>query len=184
MKPYLDSMLWVYCFEGHPAFGPPTQTFVNRMRAARHEFLSSHLILAEVPVLPKRNRDIFTATTYRRFFLSSAVHLIPFALDPAERFADLRAAARVKPADALHLALAASAGADYFVTVRLRVFSKVPSAARAAVAGRMRESARRMRRFMVTPWRERVAVGRLVCSHRARAGVRGCRPDLGKFNYL
>jgi predicted nucleic acid-binding protein len=123
MKLYLDSMLWVYYFEGHQVFGPPTQSFVNRMRRARHEFLSSHLILAEVLVLPKRNGDIFTATTYRRFFLSSAVHLIPFGLDVAERFADLRASARVKPADALHLALAASAGTDYFVTTDTKLHS-------------------------------------------------------------
>jgi predicted nucleic acid-binding protein len=131
MKLYLDSMLWVYYFEGHPQFGPPTQSFVNRMRSSRHEFLSSHLILAEVLVLPKRNRDIFTATTYRRFFLSSAVHLIPFGLDVAERFADLRATTRIKPADALHLALAASSGADYFVTHDTKLHSlTVPGVSR------------------------------------------------------
>jgi predicted nucleic acid-binding protein len=101
------------------------------MRSTRHEFLSSQLILGEVLVLPKRNRDIFTATTYRRFFLSSAVHLIPFGLDTAERFADLRAATRVKPADALHLALAASAGTDYFVTTDTKLHSlTIPGIAR------------------------------------------------------
>jgi len=131
MKLYLDSMLWVYYFEGHPVLGPPTQSFVNRMRSSRHEFLSSHLILGEVLVLPKRNRDIFTAMTYRRFFLSSAVHLIPFQLDATERFADLRASTRVKPADALHLALAASAGTDYFVTTDAKLHSlTIPGIAR------------------------------------------------------
>ena len=42
--------------------------------------------------------------------------MIPFAAEAADRFADLRSSSRVKPADALHLALAASVGADYFVT--------------------------------------------------------------------
>jgi predicted nucleic acid-binding protein len=116
MKLYLDSMLWVYYFEGHRDFGPPTRSSVNHWRSARHEFLSSFLILAEVLVLPKRNGDIFTATTYRRFFLSQSVRLIPLGADTAEHFADIRASKRVKPADALHLALAASAGTDYFVT--------------------------------------------------------------------
>ena len=116
MKLYLDSMLWIYYFEGHTTFGPPTQSFVNRMRFAHHEFLSSNLILAEVLVVPKRNGDLFTATRYRRFCLSSAITLIPFTTDTAERFADIRATTRAKPADALHLALAASAGTDYFVT--------------------------------------------------------------------
>ena len=74
-------------------------------------------------VVPKKNRDVFTATKYRRFFLSSAVSLIPFGTDVAERFADLRASTRVKPADALHLALAASAGSDYFVTTDTKLHS-------------------------------------------------------------
>jgi hypothetical protein len=57
MKLYLDSMFWIYYFEGHTTFGPPTQSFVNRMRFAHHEFLSSNLILAEVLVVQKRNGD-------------------------------------------------------------------------------------------------------------------------------
>jgi predicted nucleic acid-binding protein len=116
MNLYLDSMLWIYYFEGHHTFGPPTQSFVDRMRLGRHEFHSSNLILAETLVIPKRNADLFTATKYRRFFLSQAVTLIPFTTDTAERFADIRASTRAKPADSLHLALAASAGTDYFVT--------------------------------------------------------------------
>jgi predicted nucleic acid-binding protein len=42
--------------------------------------------------------------------------MVPLSTDVAERFADIRAITRVKPADALHLAFAASAGTDYFVT--------------------------------------------------------------------
>jgi hypothetical protein len=33
MKLYLDSMLWVYSFEGHPNFGPTSRAFAARMRA-------------------------------------------------------------------------------------------------------------------------------------------------------
>jgi predicted nucleic acid-binding protein len=116
MKLYLDSMLWIYYFEGHATFGPPTQSFVHRMRSAQSDFIASHLNLAEVLVIPKRNGDLFTATRYRRFFTSSAVNVAPFTTDTAERFADIRASTRAKPADALHLALAASAAVNYFVT--------------------------------------------------------------------
>jgi hypothetical protein len=42
--------------------------------------------------------------------------------------------------------------------VTVRVLSKLPSAARAEVVGRIRERARRMRRFMVAPWRRHVAM--------------------------
>jgi predicted nucleic acid-binding protein len=116
MNLYLDSMQWIYFFEQNPLFFPQTRSMIMRNQAARSTFLSSHLILAEVLVVPKRNGEIFTATRYRRYFVSSAVNLIPFGTEAAELFADIRAALRVKPADALHLALAASAATDYFVT--------------------------------------------------------------------
>jgi predicted nucleic acid-binding protein len=123
MNVYLDSMQWIYFFERNPLFHPQTRSMILRAQAARSSFLSSPLVLAEVLVVPKKNGDVFTATKYRRFFLSSAVSLIPFGADAAERFADLRASTRVKPADALHLALAASAGTDYFVTTDAKLHS-------------------------------------------------------------
>jgi len=115
MKLYLDSMVWVYFFEKHPVFNPAVRAFMARSQAARHTFLSSlssDLILAEMLVVPKRAGNLFTATRYRHFFQSRTVALVPFSSDIAERFSDLRASSRVKPADALHLALAASANAD------------------------------------------------------------------------
>ena len=123
MNVYLDSMQWIYFFEQNPLFHPQTRSMILRTQATRGVFLSSHLILAEVLVVPKRNGDAFTAAKYRRFFLSSAVNLIPFTTDIAERFADIRASTRVKPADALHLALAASAGIDNFVTTDTKLHS-------------------------------------------------------------
>jgi len=116
MKLYLDSMQWIYFFEQNPLFLAQTRSLMQRAEASRSILLSSNLSLAELLVVPKRNGDIFTVTKYRRFFLSSAVSLIPFTTDAAERFADIRASTRAKPADSLHLALAASAGTDYFVT--------------------------------------------------------------------
>jgi predicted nucleic acid-binding protein len=123
MKLYLDSMIWVYILEGNPISGTSAREFLARMRSGHHEFLSSNLVLAEVLVLPKRNSDVFTAAKYRRLFTPPGVTILPFSTDVAERFADLRASTRVKPADALHLALAASAGTDYFVTTDTKLHS-------------------------------------------------------------
>lgn len=85
MNVYLDSMQWIYFFEQNPLFYPQTRSMIVRAQAARCNFLSSHLILAEILVVPKKNRDIFTATRYRRFFLSASVNLIPF--EPTQRSA-------------------------------------------------------------------------------------------------
>ena len=123
MNLYLDSMIWVYILEGNPIFGTSAREFFARMRSAHHEFLSSNLVLAEVLVLPKRNADLSTVAKYRRLFTPPGVTILPFGAETAERFADLRATTRVQPADALHLALAASAGTDYFVTTDAKLHS-------------------------------------------------------------
>jgi predicted nucleic acid-binding protein len=115
-------MLWIYFFEDNPQFHRTTHAFIARVQAAGYQFLSSYLVFAEVLVAPKRNYDIFTAARHRRFFHSPAVTLVPLSADAAERFADLRASTRVKPADALHLALA-SARTDYFVTTDTKLHS-------------------------------------------------------------
>jgi len=127
MRIYLDTMIWVYFLERHPVFDSSAHEFVDRMRASKHEFLSSNLILGEVLVMPKRNADIFTAAQYRRLFLPPGVTNIPFGTDAAERFAEIRATTRAKPADSLHLAFAASAGTDYFVTTDAKLHAiKIP----------------------------------------------------------
>jgi predicted nucleic acid-binding protein len=68
MRLYLDSMLWIYFFEKNPQFHPTASVLIERNEKAGSIFVSSHLILAEVLVIPKRNRDNFTSTKYRRFF--------------------------------------------------------------------------------------------------------------------
>jgi predicted nucleic acid-binding protein len=120
MNVYLDAMQWIYFYEHNPSFYSETRAMVVRAQSSASTFLASHFTLAEILVLPKRNRDLFLAAKYRRFFLSQAVRLVPFGTDAAERFADLRASNRVKPADALHLALAALAGSAYFITTDIK----------------------------------------------------------------
>jgi predicted nucleic acid-binding protein len=131
MNVYLDSMQWIYFFEQNPLFYSDTRALVVRAQSTASSFLASHLVLAEVLVLPKRKTDLFLVAKYRRFFLSQAVRLIPFGSDVAERFAELRASTRVTPADALHLALAASAETDCFVTTDTKLHTlTIPGIAR------------------------------------------------------
>jgi predicted nucleic acid-binding protein len=116
VKVYLDTMLWVFYFEGHLPFGPPTRKFVDRLTLSNAELVASPLSLAELLVLPKRTGNAFAAAQYRSFFRSQAVSLRNFDLATAERFGNIRAFARVKPADTFHLAIAAEAGTEFFVT--------------------------------------------------------------------
>ncbi len=64
-----------------------------------------------------RNNEHFTIASYRRMILSSATtEVVSFGVDAVMNFATLRASERTQPADSIHLALAASANADLFLT--------------------------------------------------------------------
>ena len=116
MRLYLDTMEWVYHFEDNPRFGPAATTLVGRIAQARHTAVSSLFVLSEILVVPKRDQNEFAIAKLRRFFSSAAVTLAPYSLNAVELSTTLRAINRVKPLDALHLAIAATATVDYFVT--------------------------------------------------------------------
>jgi predicted nucleic acid-binding protein len=114
---YLDSMVWIYLFEGNPEFGTAAQKLLSDLRAGGHTLLTSHFLLGEILVVPVRKKDAFTVASYRRLLVeTSAVEVVPFTAETAVQFATIRAAHKTSSPDALHLALAASARADVFVT--------------------------------------------------------------------
>jgi predicted nucleic acid-binding protein len=110
-------MVWIYLFEGSPDFGTSAQALLSYIRAGEHTLLTSHFLLGEILVVPIRKNDAFTVASYRRMLVeTSAVEVLPFTAETAVQFATIRAAHRTSSPDALHLALAASGGADVFVT--------------------------------------------------------------------
>lgn len=122
MRIYLDSMVWIYLLEGNSQFGIAAQELLKKIRAGKHTLLTSNFLLAEVLVMPVRRNDVFTIASYRRLLLAdAAVEITPFTAETAMHFAELRAVHRTAPADSIHLALAASAKADVFITVDARL---------------------------------------------------------------
>jgi predicted nucleic acid-binding protein len=65
------------------------------------------------------------AGTIRDFFTSSPIELIPFTLETAELYGKIRGEQRVSPADSIHLACAAQARTDLFLTNDATVARKV-----------------------------------------------------------
>ena len=116
MRLYLDTTEWIYHFESSEKFGPAATALVDRMDRGHHTPISSLFVLSEILVVPRRDEDEFAIAKLRRFFLSSAVTLAPYSLNAVELYTTHRAIHRVKALDALHLAIAANANVDYFVT--------------------------------------------------------------------
>jgi predicted nucleic acid-binding protein len=113
---YLDTNIFVYAFEGNPTFGPQSRAILQRIQAKDHLLFGSLITLSELLVLPTREGNAFYTARLKLFFRSPGSTLVPYTPEAAEIYAGLRAIHRVKPLDAYHLASAAVAGIDFFVT--------------------------------------------------------------------
>jgi predicted nucleic acid-binding protein len=90
------------------------------MLARNDELVTSMLTIGEVLVKPHASGNAELEQTYLRFFAGS-VRIIPFDLTAARLYAEIRGRYRVRPADALQLACAASIGTDLFITNDMRL---------------------------------------------------------------
>ncbi len=113
---YWDTMLFVYWFEEHPQFGPRAGEIWSAMEARGDQICSSVFTVGEALTGPYKQGSMEVVNAMRAVFLSPPVELIPFTPETAERYARIRAAHRITPADAIHLAAAAEAGVDLFLT--------------------------------------------------------------------
>lgn len=113
----VDSMLFVYHFEGHAEFGEAAGRILAAAEEGRCRLVTSVVTLLEVLVVPKRLGRTDLADRYREFF-HSFPNLTVVAVDAeiAERAAVLRAEHAVRTPDALHLATAEVTGAGRFVS--------------------------------------------------------------------
>lgn len=113
---YWDTMLFVYWLEEHPRYAARIAYLLDRMMEREDTLLTSVFTLAELLVGPYMKNDLRLAQRIRQALQPPAVELIPFTSDAAERYARIRAQLTVSPADAIHLACAAEAGVDVFIT--------------------------------------------------------------------
>ena len=113
---FWDTNLFIYLFEDNAEWGGRVIEFRKRMLQRRDELLTSYLSLGEALTKPREAGDTVLEKSYLTFFVSGHVELIPFELEAAKRYADIRSRERIRPADAIQLACAAAAKTDLFVT--------------------------------------------------------------------
>lgn len=113
---YWDSMLFVYLLEGNPIFGPKVRKILSRIVSRGDALSTSVFSLGEILTGPRRRGSISGADAVKQYFLSGAVEILPFTEAAADRYSLIRGANKVSQADAIHLATAAEAGVDVFVT--------------------------------------------------------------------
>ena len=120
----LDSAPIIYILEGDPRFAPRFRPLFEAHGAGRVRFAVTTIAVAEVLTGPLQNGDEALARRYRAILESW--QLIELNVDIAESAARLRAAVRLKLADAVQAASALAVNAAALVT-HDRDFSRVRS---------------------------------------------------------
>ena len=113
---YWDTMLFVYWMEGHPQYGRRVQEIHRKMEERGDTLCTSAFVLGELLVKPYKLKKMDLTRAIRDFFQSSEIEVLPFDMEAAELFARIRAEHNVSPADAIHLASAAQARVELFLT--------------------------------------------------------------------
>ena len=122
---YWDTMLFVYWLEDHPLYAKRVRHILTKMQERQDTLLTSAFTAGEVLVGPYKAGAPATAKQILEVFESPFVEVIPYTLKTADLYARIRANHGVSPADAVHLACAAQAGIDLFLTNDNKLAGKV-----------------------------------------------------------
>ena len=113
---FLDTNFFIYLIQGKGSQSIRTKYLLNAFSMRRDEILTSVMTVGEILVVPMREGDRALAHRYRKILHSPGITVLPFLEDAAEVFAKIRVDKSIKPPDAIHLATAAIAGCDLFLT--------------------------------------------------------------------
>jgi predicted nucleic acid-binding protein len=124
-KIYWDTMLFVYWIEEHPHYAERVLQILEKMRARRDHLCTSTFAVGETLAGPCKIGNKEIARKVRDAFRPPFIEVIPFTLETADHYAEIRVMKGVSTADAIHLACAAQAGVDLFLTNDKDLIGKV-----------------------------------------------------------
>jgi predicted nucleic acid-binding protein len=121
---YWDTILFIYWLEDHPQFAKRVDAIYHRMKARRDQLLTGAFTFGEVLARVYRKGAASRAEEVRRQLQRVLDEVVPFTLETADHYARIRGTLGLAPADAIHLASAAQAGTDLFLTNDKRLVGK------------------------------------------------------------
>jgi predicted nucleic acid-binding protein len=113
---YWDTMLFIYWIEEHPEYSVRVGELHKTMMGRGDTLCTSVFTAGEILTGMYKRDAAEQAAEIRNFFRSPNVEMLPFTLETADYYGRIRAQHRVSPADAMHLATAAQAGVNLFLT--------------------------------------------------------------------
>lgn len=123
---YWDTMLFIYWLEGNPTFGKRVDAIWKRMQERNDELITGALALGEILAgAYKRGVEPQRLQAVRQAFENAVSEVVPFTSDTADRFGQIKGLWTIPSADAIHLACAATAKTDLFLTNDKNLVGKV-----------------------------------------------------------
>jgi uncharacterized protein len=122
---YWDTMLFIYWLEDHPQYAKRVGAIRSRMEERGDQLITSAFTFGEVLAGAYRKGATQVATESRPLLKEVVSEVVPFTIETADHYAKIRGKLGVAPADAIHLACAAQAGTDLFLTNDKRLVGKI-----------------------------------------------------------
>ncbi|MGC2475038.1 MAG: PIN domain-containing protein [Candidatus Sulfotelmatobacter sp.] len=122
---YWDTMLFIYWLEDNPEFAKRVNTIRRRMQERNDQLLTGALTFGEVLAGVYRRGVAARANDTKRLLQGVVSEIVPFTLETADRYAHIRGALGLPAADSIHLASAALARTDLFITNDRKLVGKV-----------------------------------------------------------
>ena len=122
---YWDSMLFVYWLEDNPQFAQRVGAIHSKMKERGDELITSAFTFGEVLAGVYRAGAVRAAEDSRRLLRRVVSEVVPFDLEVSDHYARIRGSLGIAPADSIHLACAARAETDLFLTNDKRLAGKM-----------------------------------------------------------
>ena len=122
---YWDSMLFIYWLDDNPHFAKRVASIHARMSERSDELITSAITVGEVLAGVYRKGPLSRVDEVRNALLSLLSEVVPFSADTADRYARIRGSLKIASPDAIHLACAASASTDLFLTNDKNLLGKI-----------------------------------------------------------
>ena len=113
---FWDTMLLIYLLEGNANYRTRADELLARSRRRGDQLFTSYLAIGEIMAGIEKSTDQGRAPIIRDVLEEIGFSFLPFDSSAVSPFSRLRAWEQLKAPDAIHLACAASAGIDLFLT--------------------------------------------------------------------
>ena len=122
---YWDTTLFIYWLENNRQFATRVGQIRTGMQERGDQLITGAFTFGEVLAGPYRIGAHQVADESKRLLRSVVSEVIPFTIEVADHYARIRGSLGVPPADAIHLACAAQARTDLFLTNDKNLVGKI-----------------------------------------------------------